>query len=163
MPAYITEVREQQWRLGLAELSSRVHWRLRSPAMRHCRHCAAAGQPGLVEDTHNVSFSSVSCTTACVLPTRPTLPPGEEPTLGPFWQPPPPHTPVCRRHPAARVGSQRSGSLDCLCAALIYFLCQCFIFHGQFTAAGSQPFRILSLHFAEGSMSHLFAVARTYI
>ena len=60
LPAYITEVRERQRRLGLAELRSGVHWgleereRLLGRAMRprterHCLHCEAAGQPDLVE------------------------------------------------------------------------------------------------------------------
>lgn len=98
LPAYVTEVRERQWRLGLAELRSGVHWgqeereRLLGRAMRpreqrHCQHCQAAGRPGLVEDTYHMIFQ-------CELygdlrAAHPSLfPPGEEPTLGSFLSDP---------------------------------------------------------------------------
>ena len=70
MPAYMTEVRERHRRLGLTELRTGVHWgaeerdRLRGRearprAERVCQHCAAAGQPGLVEDTEHILFHCV--------------------------------------------------------------------------------------------------------
>ena len=66
-PAYIEAVRERHRRLALTELRTGVHWgaeetdrllgHARRPAeQRHCPHCAAAGQPGRVEDTHHIVF-----------------------------------------------------------------------------------------------------------
>ena len=98
LPAYVTEVRERQRRLGLAELRSGVHWgqeererllgrAMRPRAERHCQHCAKAQRPDLVEDTHHMIFH-------CVLyddlrAAHPSLfPSGGEPTLGSFLSEP---------------------------------------------------------------------------
>jgi hypothetical protein len=66
-PAYIEAVRERHRRRALAELRTGVHWgaverdRLLGSArrpreQRHCEHCARAGLPGRVEDTHHIVF-----------------------------------------------------------------------------------------------------------
>ena len=70
LPSYISQVRERRRRQALAELRTGVHWgaeereRLRGaarlpPAQRACPHCAAAGQPSSVEDTHHIVFECV--------------------------------------------------------------------------------------------------------
>ena len=71
MPAYMSEVRERQRRLGLTELRTGVHSgaeeraRLLPPVakpplgQRYCEHCARAGLPGRVENTHHIIFDCV--------------------------------------------------------------------------------------------------------
>ena len=70
MAAYLSEVRERWQRQGLADLRTGVHWgaeerdRLRGPAcrprdQRECTHCAAAGQPGRVEDARHILFECI--------------------------------------------------------------------------------------------------------
>lgn len=67
MPAYVSEVRERQRRVALAELRTGVHWgaeelaRLQGrdrppPDQRFCVHCASAGQPGQVENTLHIVY-----------------------------------------------------------------------------------------------------------
>jgi hypothetical protein len=67
MPAYLTEVRERQRRVGLTELRTGVHWgaeereRLRGASrlpqdQRFCQHCADRGLPSRVENTPHIIF-----------------------------------------------------------------------------------------------------------
>jgi hypothetical protein len=120
--------------LGLAELRCGVHLGLeererllgrsmRPRTERQCLLCEAAGQPGLVEDTHHMIFL-VSCTTACVLPTRPFSHQARSPPWDPFWQPPPPHTPVLPA-PAGGAGGQPAVWPPRLFVCFKYFFIAC--------------------------------------